>query len=611
MPDHVRLAGLQDTVDDILYEYGIDSSQYGPLVCRLVGNDDHLHLKELTVKLAGRIQGKKLIEALTSTRPVSPTNNADSSSRSSSPPLNASAPIFTPSAVSLPALPRSDSDSATKLSSIWNHHSLSDDDQNHHPRYTLGPEHDEDEDVASPDPEDIVRVVNFLQLDDDPHHHDSIGYSGCDPYPANENGDQGDGMLPYAADDWTGDYSDFSQGHAELELLTPLQEFAMLFSHIPSDQILSVLESVGYDMEAALDALMPAAPQVQKNTGNSISSPAGTPKRKQICRHFLSGGCFRKDCWFSHDLETTICKYWLQNCCVKGDLCDFSHDAEPLVRAKQQQSLHGINTSNDSNSSRATPSPPPILSPVLPEQELSGEEEFPTLADAVATVQSKKSARSSSGRRKYKFVDIARKAASKPATAACALSLADKPVLKKSLVNSRMTCSNGNVGKPRVVDTGASVAKQYQDARQEAIECAIARNKLFQRATEAYKSGDPRLAKQLSLEAHAYNSRMESLHAAASSQLYSARNKSTSSNNTLDLHGLYPQEAIQMLEKRLHLLRKSGGSVWVITGTGHHSRNSQAKLGPAVREWLTLNRYSWKEADYGDGRGGCVYVEVG
>jgi hypothetical protein len=33
---------------------------------------------------------------------------------------------------------------------------------------------------------------------------------------------------------------------------------------------------------------------------------------QQPCRHFLNGECLRRDCVFSHDFATTVCRYWLQ-----------------------------------------------------------------------------------------------------------------------------------------------------------------------------------------------------------------------------------------------------------------------------------------------------------
>jgi len=31
-----------------------------------------------------------------------------------------------------------------------------------------------------------------------------------------------------------------------------------------------------------------------------------------------TGKCFRADCWYSHNLEDTTCRYWLAGFCIKG-----------------------------------------------------------------------------------------------------------------------------------------------------------------------------------------------------------------------------------------------------------------------------------------------------
>jgi hypothetical protein len=46
------------------------------------------------------------------------------------------------------------------------------------------------------------------------------------------------------------------------------------------------------------------------------------------CRHYLNGECLRRDCTFSHDFESTICRYWLQSICRNGDTCAFVHDID-------------------------------------------------------------------------------------------------------------------------------------------------------------------------------------------------------------------------------------------------------------------------------------------
>jgi len=44
-----------------------------------------------------------------------------------------------------------------------------------------------------------------------------------------------------------------------------------------------------------------------------------------VCRHLLSDGCYRRDCQFSHDIDTHTCLFWMKGRCGKGDSCRFLH----------------------------------------------------------------------------------------------------------------------------------------------------------------------------------------------------------------------------------------------------------------------------------------------
>ncbi|KAG0167788.1 hypothetical protein DFQ30_005655 [Apophysomyces sp. BC1015] len=73
-------------------------------------------------------------------------------------------------------------------------------------------------------------------------------------------------------------------------------------------------------------------------------------KKKQVCRHFLAGECFRKDCWFTHDVQVKMCKFWLQGSCLKGDLCEYPHGLVMQVASADKVSspeVHGIPVTSD------------------------------------------------------------------------------------------------------------------------------------------------------------------------------------------------------------------------------------------------------------------------
>lgn len=110
----------------------------------------------------------------------------------------------------------------------------------------------------------------------------------------------------------------------------------------PDEDIEKVLEANGYDLSAALLALMGQQLEGQQLEGQQLSTsnpeqtgyvigksmspafrpatPAGQQKSNIVCKYFLSTGhCARADCRFSHDTSKTLCK-WVSIFVVR--LCD-------------------------------------------------------------------------------------------------------------------------------------------------------------------------------------------------------------------------------------------------------------------------------------------------
>ncbi|KAI8337543.1 hypothetical protein BC941DRAFT_425556 [Chlamydoabsidia padenii] len=45
--------------------------------------------------------------------------------------------------------------------------------------------------------------------------------------------------------------------------------------------------------------------QQEQSIGSSTSI-----KKRQVCRYYLAGECYRKHCWYAHDLDVKPCKFW-------------------------------------------------------------------------------------------------------------------------------------------------------------------------------------------------------------------------------------------------------------------------------------------------------------
>ena len=97
------------------------------------------------------------------------------------------------------------------------------------------------------------------------------------------------------------------------EDMSALQMLESIFTDLSEAELTATLEEHGYDLDKATESLFDrkqqtASPPTTNTTATSVSSPP--PKKRQVCRHFLAGECYRKDCWFAHDLQVKVCKFW-------------------------------------------------------------------------------------------------------------------------------------------------------------------------------------------------------------------------------------------------------------------------------------------------------------
>ncbi|KAI9299786.1 hypothetical protein BJ944DRAFT_273908 [Cunninghamella echinulata] len=102
-----------------------------------------------------------------------------------------------------------------------------------------------------------------------------------------------------------------------------------------------------------------------------------TTRKNQVCRHYLAGECYRKDCWFEHDLDIKPCKFWLQGSCFKGDTCEFAHSLEDI---------HIVDQVKHTLSSSSNPS-----SPILSKQHIPTVADFPIITSRSNRKKNKKS----------------------------------------------------------------------------------------------------------------------------------------------------------------------------------------------------------------------------
>ncbi|KAI8814757.1 hypothetical protein BJ742DRAFT_784284 [Cladochytrium replicatum] len=411
------------------------------------------------------------------------------------------------------------------------------------------------------------------------------------------------------------------------EPISPDDLLLQIFN-LPPKEAKTLLEKCGYDLSLAVDMFL--------RPNNTPPTTTQTPR--QICRHYQAGNCYRTDCWYSHETGSTVCKYWLDGACINGDECTFAHGFDVVKESLQRaESIpQKTETPRLMNDADAFPTLPGVRTQSKPTFELrvgpptTKEDNFPALGAGASQKKSRKGVKvdaalffggDTSGGSGGSVAFAA--AAKKQSVVAPSSSPKSTP---KAKVASESSLPVPKATGVKWLQTGDSVTVDYFKYRQEAIECAVLRNKLFQKATEAYLSGNKSAATNFSKQAHRLNEELQRLHSAASSEIYSARNRqlaNASASRTMtsksgdadyiDLHGLHPDEAVEFLKRDLFALAKSRrgeGTVTVVTGTGHHSRYGRAKVMPAVREYLESARIQFREGSMGDRYKGLFVVNL-
>eukprot|EP00731_Ephydatia_muelleri_P018499 Em0011g539a len=134
----------------------------------------------------------------------------------------------------------------------------------------------------------------------------------------------------------------------------------------------------------------------------------------------------------------------------------------------------------------------------------------------------------------------------------------------------------------------------YNEIRTEAAIQAKLRAEAYQKAAQAKHRKDDATASHYLQEGKLCTKRMKEANQRAADLLIKIQQRP----HTLDMHGLYVEEALQALEKRLKITEK-GTSLIVITGRGSHSVSGIAKLKPAVMSFLKRRNYHYEELNAG------------
>ncbi|KAK0477560.1 hypothetical protein IW261DRAFT_1485165 [Armillaria novae-zelandiae] len=125
--------------------------------------------------------------------------------------------------------------------------------------------------------------------------------------------------------------------------------------------------------------------------------------------------------------------------------------------------------------------------------------------------------------------------------------------------------------------------------------------------SEANSCGDRAAAKILSNQGKFHEQNMQQLNKEASNGIYLKKNRDRKPGE-IDLHGLYVKEAIAYTDAALEEAKLRGDSeIRFIVGRGLHSKNGEAKLGPAIKERMGEHQLG---AEFDPSNCGVLVVEL-
>lgn len=131
--------------------------------------------------------------------------------------------------------------------------------------------------------------------------------------------------------------------------------------------------------------------------------------------------------------------------------------------------------------------------------------------------------------------------------------------------------------------------------RREASEHAQLRSECFKKADEAREAGDHAAANEYVKEAKEHTQKMNEANERAVRYIMEKNPNNTA--DTIDLHGLHVEEALEQAEKKLKSTTE--GVLHIIPGRGSHSVNQQARIKPKLIQYLKDNNYKFSEDNPG------------
>ncbi|KAK3954203.1 hypothetical protein QBC32DRAFT_336848 [Pseudoneurospora amorphoporcata] len=134
--------------------------------------------------------------------------------------------------------------------------------------------------------------------------------------------------------------------------------------------------------------------------------------------------------------------------------------------------------------------------------------------------------------------------------------------------------------------TSVEIESEYDRLRAEARAEGDKMKRYYDEAHTAYERGDGAEAKNLSNLGKKHKAKRDALNKQAAEFIFRENNHTERvAADTIDLHGLYVEEAEDILEARIRDAQARGQThLHVIVGKGHHSAGGVRKIAPRVEQ---------------------------
>eukprot|EP01041_Mallomonas_annulata_P004384 gene4384-8727_t len=346
------------------------------------------------------------------------------------------------------------------------------------------------------------------------------------------------------------------------------------------------------DVEAALECILTAETQAEnckpcRYAMNSIIMGGGGDGGMETG---MDGyGCTRPGCSYSHDFKSVACKYWLtkdSGCTANPCVYLHGYSSNPIINKRRSMTNERRATSyRDSQSSPSIPN--------INMTNMNGHNNIEIYHSNLAT--------------NTMFNDVT----DINYENTNAIMVKKNPYANRNDMGYKSKLDGNDVGYKKKSQIQV-LPKEW--TRAEAKVLVSQRNRYFEQATIAYRSGSKVDARNLSRKGHETAIAMRIKHKQAAMQIFSQRNSVDAvCRGVIDLHGLFVLEAREcLLEILPSLLESPLTHVNIVTGSGHHSAGShrRARLLPGVKQLLREEGYRFSDICDANGYTGAVRVDL-